>query len=624
MKNLRLVTFVSCLALLCICYPVQAENSIDLDGNWQFRIDRKDEGINDKWFDKTFDETIKLPGSMTQRGFGDDITADTEWVDMFLYDSGVTHELLKKYRQLSKVKVPFWLTPTRYYVGPAWYQRTVNIPQNFSGKRIVLTLERTHWDAQVWVNGIESDMQNSLGTPNRFDVSEQIIAGKKNRISIRIDNRLKIPIGSWSHSVTDHTQTNWNGIVGQISLYATDKVWLDDVQIYPDVKNKLAKVKVKFGNRSKDKAAGKIKIKAKCGWTNIAAKNISFNNISDGDVIEIDYPMGENVKLWDEFNHSLYTLTIEAAGKSGKESFKHSHRIKFGMREISKQGTQLTINGKALFLRGTLECNVFPLTGYPPTDVQSWKRIIRICKAHGLNHIRFHSNCPPKAAFTAADELGFYFHAEAGSWTEVGNDESLNKWLYAEGRRMITVYGNHPSFIMMAYGNEPYGNTSWLTDYVLHFKKLDPRRLYTTGAGGPAIPQNDYHNIPEPRIQWWQAGLASRINAKAPETVTDYRKWVNENSVPIVSHEAGQWCVYPNFKEIKKYTGVTRAYNLNCSGRILKTKTCLTRPRISSWHRAICRYCVTRKRSNQPCAARVLAVFNCWIFMIFPAREQHW
>jgi hypothetical protein len=91
--------------------------------------------------------------------------------------------------------------------------------------------------------------------------------------------------------------------------------------------------------------------------------------------------------------------------------------------------------------------------------------------------------------------------------------------------------------------------------------KRDPRRLHTSGAGWPAIPENDYHNIPQPRVQRWGEELESRINARPPETLTDYSDYVRSAGAPIVSHEIGQWCVYPNFDEIAKYNGYLRARN---------------------------------------------------------------
>ncbi len=244
--------------------------------------------------------------------------------------------------------------------------------------------------------------------------------------------------------------------------------------------------------------------------------------------------------------------------------------VTFGMREFKTKGTQFTINGRPLFLRGTLECAIFPKTGYPPTDTASWMRIYRIARAHGLNHLRFHSWCPPEAAFIAADHAGFYLHVECSSWANsgtsgstIGDGKPLDQYLYDESNRMIRAYGNHPSFCMMLYGNEPAGinQAKWLADFVTYWKNKDPRRLYSSGAGWPLLPETDFNSTPDPRIQGWGEGLNSIINAQPPKTDYDWTEKLVGSNKPTVSHEIGQWCVYPDFKEIEQYTGVLKARN---------------------------------------------------------------
>ncbi|MHC4315997.1 MAG: discoidin domain-containing protein, partial [Planctomycetota bacterium] len=243
--------------------------------------------------------------------------------------------------------------------------------------------------------------------------------------------------------------------------------------------------------------------------------------------------------------------------------FYDSKTVTFGMRKFGTKGTQFTINNRLTFLRGTLECSIFPLTGYPDMSVEGWVRIFRIAKAHGLNHMRFHSWCPPEAAFQAADRMGFMLHVECPAWTTIGDGKPIDKFIYAEGDRILKAYGNHPSFCMLAYGNEPGGRNQkrFLGDLVNYWKQKDPRRVYTSAAGWPIIPESDFHSTPAPRGHQWGSGLKSRFNANPPETVTDYGSIIQNYDVPVVSHEIGQWCVYPNFKEIKKYTGVLRPRN---------------------------------------------------------------
>ena len=175
--------------------------------------------------------------------------------------------------------------------------------------------------------------------------------------------------------------------------------------------------------------------------------------------IEIVYPMGNNPLLWDEFHPNLYSLAISI----NKGVNKDEHVTTFGMRNFSAKNTQFMINGRLTFLRGTLECAIFPKTGFPPTDIKEWLRIFKICRSYGLNHVRFHSWCPPEAAFDAADQTGFYLQIECSSWANqgatIGDGTPLDKYIYDESERIVKAYGNHPSFCMMVYGNEPAGKS---------------------------------------------------------------------------------------------------------------------------------------------------------------------
>ena len=540
-------------------------------GEWSFRLDPENVGEKQKWYAGTLPERITLPGSTAERGFGDDVSVDTKWTGKIVDQSWFTEAKYEKYRQPGSVKIPFWLTPVKHYVGPTWYQRLIDVPRSWKGKRVTLFLERCHWETKVWVDGVAAGVRDSLCTPQLHDLSSLLTPGK-HRITVRVDNSMKYDVGDNAHSVSDHTQTNWNGAIGRIELQASDRVWISDVQIFPDIQEKSAKVRITLDNSAGQPARGTLRIGAK-SWNakrnhSPAEKTVEFTASQRQTVVETDYAMGEDLQLWDEFSPAMYNLTVSLAGSSTRgslkgEAFGNVYSVTFGMRQFGAKGTQFTMNGRPTFLRGTLECCIFPLTGYPPMEVEGWLRILRVAKAHGLNHLRFHSWCPPEAAFEAADRLGFVFHIECACWTTVGNGQPIDKFIYAEGDRILKAYGNHPSFCMLAYGNEPGGpnQKKFLGDLVNYWKNKDPRRLYTSAAGWPIIPENQYHSTPAPRGHQWGSGLKSRFNANPPETATDYRDFIRDYNVPIVSHEIGQWCVYPNLKEIEKYSGVLRAFN---------------------------------------------------------------
>jgi len=530
-------------------------NAISLAGQWTVKLDTKDVGEKEKWFGQVLTDKIKLPGSLTENGYGDEITIKTPWTGQIVDKSFFRDEKYAPYRLPGGVKLPFWLTPVKYYVGPAWYQKTIAIPTDWRDMKIWLRLERPHWETTVWIDDRQVGTQNSLSAPHVYDLG-QVTPGS-HRLTIRVDNRVKIAIGMDAHSITDQTQTNWNGIIGRIELYPTDAIWIKDVQVYPDLARKKAVVRVALGNDTPRAAPCDISLSLGSG---IARS--SFSAAPGGSVMSGECT-ADNAEPWNEFSPRVHTLSVSLSAQSDGKSLTDRRDVAFGMREIKTKGTQFLLNGKPLMLRGTLECCVFPLTGYPPTDVESWKRIIRVAKAHGLNQFRFHSFCPPEAAFQAADELGFLFQVECDVWCSVGVVKTVDDFIYAETERILRKYGNHPSFCLLAHGNEPSGRANqFLAKWVEHCKRTDPRRLYTSGSGWPAIPENQYHVMTEPRIQQWGDGLRSRVNAAPPETTTDYRATVaNFPNQPVVGHEIGQWCVYPNFDEIKKYTGVVRAYN---------------------------------------------------------------
>ncbi len=559
--------------------PGESRQSISLAGQWRFQLDRDNVGERQNWHSRTLPARIALPGSTAEHGYGDDVSVDTQWTGKIVDQSWFTDAKYEKYRQPGSVKIPFWLTPVKHYVGPAWYQRRIDIPQNWNDKRIVLLLERCHWETKVWVDGAAVGTQDSLCTPQLYDLSGILTPGR-HLLTIRVDNSMKYDVGTNAHSVSDHTQTNWNGVIGKIELRASDRVWISDVQVYPNIGEKSAKLRITLGNGTNGLVRGTLRIKAKsCAEKRPSRENtershsqaekvIEFAASGPQTLVEADYVMGDDVQLWDEFSPAMYNLTVSLAGSSTGgslkgEAFGDVYSITFGMREFGTKGTQFTMNGRPTFLRGTLECCIFPLTGYPPMDVEGWLRILRVAKAHGLNHLRFHSWCPPEAAFEAADRLGFMYHIECAAWATVGDGEPIDKYIYAEGDRILKAYGNHPSFCMLAYGNEPGGSNQkrFLGDLVNYWKEKDPRRLYTSAAGWPIITESQYGVTPAPRGHQWGAGLKSRFNANPPETVTDYRDFIRDYNVPIVSHEIGQWCVYPNLKEIEKYSGVLRAFN---------------------------------------------------------------
>lgn len=536
----------------------QQPQTLDLSGRWQLRLDPHNLGLAESWHTAALPDAITLPGSLPGHGIGNPVSLETPWMAERKDHPWHTYPQYAPYRRPDNFKIPFWLQPETYYAGAAWYQRTIRIPESWQGRRILLTLERPHWQTDVWLDARHIGRDISLSTPHHYELPAD---PGEHTLTLRVDNSLIVDVGINSHSISDHTQGNWNGVVGQISLTATDPTFIRTLDIFPDAAHRRITIRAALQKPADATmpSAVHFRINGASPSTMSQPGITAAAPIASDGTVTTTLDLGPTAQLWDEFSPALYRLTATLpTGESASTTF--------GLRDITTRDTRFILNGRPIYFRGTLECCVFPRTGHPPTDLDSWRKVLRAARDHGLNMIRFHSWCPPEAAFAAADELGMYLQLEAGSWanttTTLGDGKPIDTWIYSETERILRAYGNHPSFLLMAYGNEPAGKhyKEFLGRWIHHFQP-DTRRIFTSAAGWPEIPENHFHIDTNPRIQAWGAELTSRINAKAPETRTDYRDYIQQRSVPIISHEIGQWCVYPSFAEMSKYTGYLKPRN---------------------------------------------------------------
>ncbi len=168
--------------------------------------------------------------------------------------------------------------------------------------------------------------------------------------------------------------------------------------------------------------------------------------------------------------------------------------------------------------------------------------------------MRFHSWCPPEAAFTAADELGFYLQPECGMWNSFDTEKKMLGVLNDETALMLKAYGNHPSFVMLNATNEPAGHyAEQLPVWDKAWREADPRRLYSDGTGRSAPP-------PGGRGTPFAADFLV-TGARGPRGWfgSDYESGLNMFrggvTVPCIGHEIGQYCAYPDFGIIEKFNG---------------------------------------------------------------------
>ncbi len=551
-EKFRRATGCSLLAILLGSVSLLAQDRpVSLAGDWRFALDRGDAGVKEQWFNRDLTDKIKLPGILQAQGYGDDISPATPWVTT-LGDAWWKLQpaaLRDHFSQPGHVEVPFIAQPPRHYLGAAWYQRDLVIPVAWKSHREVLFLERAHWETTVWIDDQPYASNNSLVAPHVTDLG--VLTPGKHRLSIRIDNRqiVRDPAndghGVDSHSVSDSLGATWNGIVGRIELAATNPVWIDDVQAFPDVAKKSVRLKVKIASLTSQPGSGTLS----AGSTSLA---VTWQGT--GGEAELEVALGADTPLWDEFHPNLQQLKVTLNGTEVDEA----RSVAFGLREVTHDDKTLLINGHAVNLRTTHSGGDFPLTGYPATDVPSWKKIFEVCKNYGLNGMRFHSWCPPDAAFTAADELGFYLQPECGMWSPFNPGSVYTKLLEDETARLLKAFGNHPSFILLSPSNEPSGRYQLVTPkWAAAWYEKDNRRLYSAGTGwsDPAQVNGGAQFAALVRFGGGELRNTSGWFGK------DYRAALETAHIPVLAHEVGQWCAYPDFDVIKEFTGYLRPSN---------------------------------------------------------------
>lgn len=526
---------------------------IDLSGQWQVKLDAEKQ----ETMPQAYPETMMLPGTTSAAGLG----------------------------MPNPAKETGCLTDAYRFEGAVWFMRTFTAG-DWTGEQTMLTLERTR-KTTVYLDGRPIGHQESLCTPHRYFLPP-VHAGEHTLV-IRVDNTDYPTRGG--HLTSPDTQSNWNGITGEISLTVAHTL-LTDLTVRPDLRRGCLRVH------------GHI-IGAPDGVAGIVLPGQMEHLLPyRRGVLDGECPLKGNEAFWDEAHPEIHTISIDLDGDV--------YETTFGLRDVRTLGRRLLINGRETFLRGKVDNLLYPKTGYTPTDVASWMTILGIAKEYGINHYRYHTACPPDAAFTAADLLGVYMAPELPFWGTVaeegeeGYDERERDFLFQEGFRILREYGHHPSFLWLSLGNELWGSKDVLNRMMRAYREADDTKLYSSGANNyQFVPdvldeENVFVGVRLGRERLIRGSYAmcdapqGIVQTTAPESVSNYDasivpetlgqsgeagkvqiqygtgvKEVDAQSadalipdVPVISHEVGQYVFYPDFSEISHYTGPLKPRNI--------------------------------------------------------------
>ena len=440
-------------------------------------------------------------------------------------------------------------------------------------------MERTK-PTTVWIDGKEVGTNSNISTAQQYELSSYLSPGSHD-IAIIVDNgKQAVPekVYGSSHAYSSSTQTNWNGIIGDFYLESVPLCGIDDIQLYPDVAKKVVTARVTLRNPDKGAGKGILSFYAEA-W------NTDKQHKTPVQTVEVDWTkpeqelelaLGDKALLWSEFTPSLYRFSVSLKTDQSVDT----EQATFGLRDFKTKGRQFTMNGKTTFLRGKHDACVFPLIAHTAMDVETWRHYFQVAKQYGINHYRFHSWCPPEACFEAADIEGIYLQPELPIWGNIDIDDTeLCDYLLKEGRNLHRAYSNHASFVMFGLGNEMSGEEG-LAMLIQTFKKEDNRHIYSSGSnnylGFKGKQANEdyfttcrvgregdkqFNTHARASFSFADAYDGGYLNHTYPNSEMDFSSANVLCDVPIISHETGQFQVYPNYEEIKKYTGVLKPRN---------------------------------------------------------------
>lgn len=565
--------------------------------------------LNGKWHVVLEDGTtgqMDLPGTLDENGIGHRDVGANQW-----HPDAVLGNAAGEIDKDAPIATRF--TRRHTYEGEARISRKITVP-DYGTDRLFVLAERAR-ALRLLVDGEACAVfrQGTLSTPYIFELTGA--APGEHEFTFLSDNSYPgMPKAAiyYSSAATDETQTNWNGILGECSMYTRPQNFIDSLRVYPRAVKKEEKIKAggyvldvcvelapgakkvykdaKIILQSEALAAGELEdtqtLTEIISYSGEGLAEAGTDKEENPKTMEIwfrDLPLRENVKLWDEDEGNLYEMAVtldngmSAEDKGGSTA---ECRTRFGIRSFGDNGSgRLALNGRAIFLRGEANCAEYPETGHPPMTIPEWKEMLLKYRSYGINFVRFHSHCEPEAAFAAADELGMLLQPELSHWDPkdaFGTEESY-RYYRAELVDLLKTYANHPSFVMLTLGNELQAQDEGrerMRELVRTAKRMDPTRLYANGSNAfygeeGCDPESDFYTSQSCKdvvIRGTFSGMRGYLNENYPsadrtydEAMAEIRK---EYQKPVFSFEVGQFEVLPDFEELESFHGISDPVNL--------------------------------------------------------------
>ncbi len=515
---------------------------------------KKEINLSGVWRCREFDVPFTVPGSACESNIGEKTQLPQE----------MTKETVRSLLQHHR------------YRGELTLEREYDTGGIDPELELYLYMERVSLKSELFIDGEKCGREKlSFSLPHIYKIPRG-----KHTLAVKIDNSDILNIGNMSSGYSEDTCGFWNGIAGRVCICAVPKCRIERADIYPELESGRVKIKFLIICPHHDPMSHTT-ARLEYGFDGMHTVSEDIDIYTNKSYITRYYDLsGESYTLWSEFSPALYTLR-SAVVYNGVKS---EHTAVTGFRALKSENGRFFLNSSPISLRGTVDCGIFPETGYPPTDKAHWLKVMGTVKEYGLNHVRFHSWCPPHAAFEAADEIGVYLQIEMPLWLNhdvselsFGDDGCHEMFFRNEAVGIMREYGNHPSFMLFSNGNEIMGDFAALEDNITMLKALDPRHLYTLTSNFDRIPTeaDDFFlafNCGGTRIR-----TQGREDETAEGTFLNYSDAVNRTDIPIMSFETGQFSVYPDVREMTHYNGVMLPTNIYAVRRDMEKRGIVNR-----------------------------------------------
>ncbi len=498
----KIITIELMLIAFSITIFAQREH-IPLDGQWSFMIDSTKQGVNSKWFKNG------LPASKEM------------------------------------VKVPHtWNVKketTRYW-GWGWYQRNIDVPKSWKGKKIRLQFNAVYHDATIWVNGEKAGEHLGSGFTKFFiDATKYLKTGKQNTITVLADN-------SFSNTTIPYSISfdwpNDGGIIRSVSMLATNPVYIEQVQVnakpdFTDAAKPTGSAGIKVTVQGLEKMDAK---QMTCNITVTEENQPTSNTIYDGTpalnfqanklLFQLKF---DSIHPWHFDNPNLYKVNVTLRYKN---KITDTFSVNTGFRELKVVGDAFVFNGEKIRIAGAEVMFGSSLKNGMAETNEELEAYLKKAEYLNVMFTRFHWQ-QDDFVHDWCDRNGVLTQEEIPIWgSKVFMTDTIMQIAKSQLTEMIGDHYNHPSIISWGVGNEIFAreanNIKGVKELYQFTKKTDPSRLSSyvsntlqqarhwmpagtlpdASAEGDMLMFNDYHSTWYRQSHGTNGGVLDTIQAE--------------------------------------------------------------------------------------------------------------